>query len=282
MKITKSKPLFIVGSGRNGTRSIFRMLRGNLLIEAHHEYMCENIQKISCLYSMGLISRDKCKEKVFNHYYPAINYSKKEIWLDSSNKASWIIDILSEIFPSSRFIHLIRDPRRVVPSFYYKLREEMYDSESVNSLANWINNGMNANQVPPPEKKYWWKLNLNKDNNIEKKEIDLPRFKKVCRHWIEINEAIDNSLSNLPKERYCVFKLEDLVESKKSINLFLKFLGLPESPYFFDFLQKPRNVFLPLEFNCTKEQELILNNICSIKAREYGYDLNEKLLPINY
>ena len=69
MNFVKSKPLFIVGSGRNGTRSIFRMLRGNSKIDANHEYMCENIQKIACLYSMGLLKKNKCKEKVFEHYF---------------------------------------------------------------------------------------------------------------------------------------------------------------------------------------------------------------------
>ena len=281
MKFINSKPLFIVGSGRNGTRSIFRMLRGNSKIEAHHEYMCENIQKISCLYSMGCISKEECKEEVFRHYFSAINYSRKEIWLDSSNKASWIIDILAEVFPDSRFIHLIRDPRRVVPSFYYKLREEMYDDESVRCLADWINNGMNKNETPPLEKKYWWKLKTN-FSIVDENEISLSRFEKVCRHWLEINKCIDSSLLKISKDRYSVFTLEELVKSKESLNLFLIFLDLEPTNYYFDFLQKPRNVFLPLEFNCTKDQEIILKRICEEKGSEYGYDLEKKLPLINY
>ena len=66
------------------------------------------------------------------------------------------------------------------------------------------------------------------------------------------------------------------------LNLFLKFLELKPTNYYFDFLQKPRNVFLPLEFNCTKDQELLLKNICSIKAKEYSYDLDKKLASIKY
>ena len=77
MKLVDTQPIFIVGSGRNGTRSIFRMLRGNSKIEAHHEYLCENIQKVSCLYSMNLISKERCMDEVFKHYHSAILYSQR-------------------------------------------------------------------------------------------------------------------------------------------------------------------------------------------------------------
>lgn len=175
MKLS-ARPVFVVGSGRNGTRSIFRMLRGNARIEAHHEYRCENIQKISCLYSMGLLEEDQALPQVRDHYLSALNFCKKNIWLDSSNKASWIIPLLKEAFPASTFIHIVRDPRRVVPSYYYKLREEMYDDSSVMALANWIDRGHLQQDAPPIEKKYWWRLELDESRKVSSSEYLRNRF----------------------------------------------------------------------------------------------------------
>ena len=45
-----------------------------------------------------------------------------------------------------------------------------------------------------------------------------------CRHWLGINEVIENAFSNLSSDRFITFKLEELVESKKYLNLFLDFL----------------------------------------------------------
>ena len=53
------QPVFIVGTGRSGSRSIFRMLSGSENLEIHHEYCCTHIQKYSALYHMGLISEEE-------------------------------------------------------------------------------------------------------------------------------------------------------------------------------------------------------------------------------
>jgi Sulfotransferase family len=277
-----TEPVFVVGTGRNGTRSIFRMLRGNPRIEAHHEYGCENIQKIACLFSMDLLRRDQAIEAVRAHYASAIRYSEKAIWLDSSNKASWVIDLLKEAFPRSRFIHLTRDPRRVVPSYYYKLREEMYDDKSVVALAHWIDAGCPADLVPPSEKKYWWRLQLTPDHKVSSVEHQRSRFERCCVHWDVITRTIEASFARLDPATACTVRLEDLITDPQRIRDFLTFLGLDHSPFYYEFLQKPRNVFLPLEFNCTPPQLETLMTICGEQAATLGYRLTDPIPSVDY
>jgi len=280
--MTHAKPVFVVGTGRSGTRSIFRMLRGNSRIEAHHEYGCESIQKVACLFSMGLITKAEALEKVYNHYHAAIDYCEKDLWLDSSNKASWIIPLLKEIFPSAAFIHVTRDPRRVVPSFYYKLREEMYDDKSVMALAHWVDSGYSENTSPPLEKKYWWKLELDDNLKVTSSEYSRSRFERCCLHWSNIVEQVNTSFSILPASSSLTMGLEALVTDKTSVEHFLDFLDLSYNDFYYDFIQKPRNVFLPLEFNCTHAQLLILHQYCHAAARRLGYNLSAELRSMAY
>ena len=61
-------------------------------------------------------------------YKSSIHYSDKK-WVDSSNALPWIIKPLSKIFPDAYFIHLIRDGRKVVSSFYNKFGDIMYEEK---------------------------------------------------------------------------------------------------------------------------------------------------------
>ena len=275
-------PIFVVGTGRNGTRSIYRMLRGNARIEAHHEYGCENIQKISCLHSMGLLDDDIALSSVRRHYHAALSYCEKDIWLDSSNKVSWIIPLLKEAFPGSKFIHIIRDPRRVVPSYYYKLREEMYDDKSVKMLAKWIDSGFHEDDAPPAEKKYWWKLEIAETLKVSASEYQRTRFERCCLHWTNSIQEISKAFAKMPQSSHLTIKLEDLVSDINTLNLLLEFLGLECLEFYSQFLQRPRNVFLPLEFNCTASQLKTLGEYCSHEAESLGYNLSDPLPAIAY
>ena len=277
-----ASPIFVVGTGRNGTRSIFRMLRGNTRIEAHHEYGCENIQKISCLYSMGLLNKDRALPLVREHYFAAINYCEKDIWLDSSNKASWIIPLLKDVFPASRFIHITRDPRRVVPSYYFKLREEMYDVKSTMKLAKWIDSGYHDEDAPPVEKKYWWKLQLDETCKVSSSEYQRSRFERCCLHWSSVIQEITKAFTKIPQSSNLTIRLEDLVSDNNTMQLLLDFLGLEYSDFYSQFLQKPRNVFLPLEFNCTYTQLKTLREYCDHDAKSLGYQLSDPLPTVTY
>ena len=267
------QPVFIVGTGRSGSRSIFRMLSGSENLEIHHEYCCTHIQKYSALYHMGLISEEEIINQINKIYKPALKYSEAPIWVDSSNKLSWIIKPLHKTFPNAKFLMIARDGRKVVPSFYYKLRDEMYDDKSVKILTKWIDD-QQTNIMPPPEKKYWWNI-PQVGQKFHKRFKNYNRLQRTAFHWTECNRVILESFSNLPQNTSKVVRLEDIVRSETDLKDMIEFIGIKYDNLFFKYMQTPRNVFFPMSFKLTRNQNVQFEEICNSMMKKLGYDIEE-------
>ena len=254
-----TQPVFIVGTGRCGTRALYKMLLGVPGVEAHHEYLCTHVQQIACLYSMGRMSRWEACQKLYAIYGAAVELTDADVWVDSSNKASWVIDILRTILPKSKFVCLYRDGRKVVSSFYHKLAAECYDDKSVEALTAWYEG---EGPMPPPEKKYWWRV-LHGDR--------LDQFTRMCWHWRDCNAEIRRQTKGLPG---CAIstKIEELAASPDRVDALADFIGIPRSSSYFEQLQRPEGVFFPMDFTLTPEQEERFNRICGPMMKELGYD----------
>ena len=81
-----TQPVFIIGSGRSGTRSMFKMLQGTSNVEVHHEFICTQVQQLAALYSMSLINKTEVINGLRGLHYSAVYWSEARIWIDSSNK----------------------------------------------------------------------------------------------------------------------------------------------------------------------------------------------------
>ena len=84
-------PVFILGSGRSGTFQMVKMLENIEGIQAHHEYLFENILKPSVLYRMGVIGDEEIKNVLKETHVPAVHYANTPVWVDSSNALPWIV-----------------------------------------------------------------------------------------------------------------------------------------------------------------------------------------------
>jgi hypothetical protein len=268
----KTTPVFIVGTGRSGSRTFFRMLSGAPEIDIHHEYAVHQTQRLAALYFMRQIESSYVKQKIGEMHGAAIHYSHAKTWIDSSNKLSWLIDPLSKQFPESRFLAVIRDGRKVVSSFYYKLREEMYDDDSTMMLQKWLDNTKSA--MPPAEKPIWW--NIPQNGQPWREEFPtFNRLQRVAYHWAECNRVILESFSSISSDRVKIVKLEELRQDSSLLEETLSFLGVPMDESYISYLQTPRNVFLPLDFQLTKGQLSLFNEICEPMMQTFGYDQKE-------
>lgn len=262
-------PVFIVGSGRSGTRMIYRMLSGISTIESYHEFECTHIQPIAAKYYMKLITKEQVKKEIMKLHGAAIYYSKAKYWVDSSNKLSWLIKPLIELFPKAKFINITRDGRKVVSSFFHKLAPEIYDDESVKLMTEWIRNRKIIPE-PPPEKKYWW--NIPQRGQLFYKEFPkFNQFQRICYHWSEVNMTIEESFKIIPNNQKLEMKLEDLNSKKQSLKTFLNFLDVEYEDHYFQFVQKPQNVFFPMDLKMNKEQQNQFNKICGNTLKKLNY-----------
>jgi len=183
MYVIDTKPLFFIGSGRSGTRTIYKMLRGSADVEIHHEYACESTQRVAVLYSLGLATRSDVIDHLNLHHASAVFWSESKYWIDSSNKLTWLVEPLINRFPDARFVHLVRDGRKVTNSFFRKLGNEMYDDLGVSVLRQWLDN-RNSVPMPPAEKRYWWNIPLN-GMPLAKEFPLFNHYQRTVYHWVE-------------------------------------------------------------------------------------------------
>lgn len=268
----ETTPIFIIGSGRCGTRMVFKLLSGIPDIEIHHEYLCTHIQPVSALHYMGLLNEAQVKEELKKLHASAIHYSNSRIWADCSNKLSWIVRPLSEMFPNSKFVHLVRDGRKVASSYFHKLPDEMYDDKSVEALSRWLKERESGSvPMPPPEKKYWW--NIPQEGQPFFAEFPkFDQFQRACYQWAQSNRAILDSLKDLPAERKLTVKLEELSTDKETFGKFLDFFGVDYEERLFEFVKVPRNAVFPMDFKLTSTQLSQFSEIASDMMRELGYE----------
>ena len=270
----KTVPVFILGSGRCGTFQISRLLESVGEIEAHHEYLFENILKSAVLYRMNAIKSEDVKSMLTKTHRPAIHYSEKKFWVDSSNALPWIIEPLYEMFPNARFIHLIRDGRKVVSSFYNKFSDVVYDDRCVSIVNEWLENP-EIMPEPSPEKKYWRPFPVKGESFCnEFKEFN--RFQRLCYYWQDVNISIRNSLKVIPETQKMFVRLEDLTSDTEVLKGFLEMFDTEINDDFIEMLKRPVNVAVPKNFPLSQEQRKEFNDICSNAMSTFGYDAEKE------
>ena len=235
-------PFFIVSSGRSGTAMLHKALSAVPGVEMHHEYMVQISQPLGVKRYLGLIGAEEVRRVLNETHGAAIRYSQASHWGDSSNKLSWLIPDLASLFPDARFVHLVRDGRKVASSYFHKLGEECYDDRSAEILQAHLDN-LEA-PAPPPEKKYWWPCPRRGAPDASAFR-HYGQFERICWHWAELNRVVMEELSRLPPARSLFVRLEDLRESPSTVKGLYDFLNLPFSDTDFAVFARPHNVNRP-------------------------------------
>jgi len=239
----KTQAFFIVSSGRSGTAMLQKALSASGDVEMHHEYMVHIVQPLAVRRYMGWATRAEARAVLEKTYAAAVHYSDAAHWGDSSNKASWLIPDLAELLPTAKFVHLVRDGRKVASSYFHKLKDECYDDRSTAVLQHFAENPARS-VAPPPEKKYWWPLARPDDPHFAD-FLDFDQFQRIAWHWAEINRVIFASLSALPAERRHFVRLEELQEDPDSVAALFGFLGLRCDDDTAALFARPHNVNRP-------------------------------------
>lgn len=266
----KKKIIFILGSGRCGTLAFYQALQKVKNAEVYHEFFFEPTLRAATLYHMKKKTKAHIKKFVEENHLFSINNSKKKLWIDSSNALPWIADVLVEMFPNAKFIHLVRNGKKVVSSFFNKHGDIMYNDYHVKKLLSFLKN---KTKIISSEKKYWRPLPINNKSELEK-FIKNGQFYRICKYWAEINEKINKSLKNAKFKK--TFKLED-IENKKKLLEFSNFIGLDRKDYlnFKSSFGKPVNVTIPKNFYFSKQQQNIFEQTCSEQMIKFNYKNNE-------
>ena len=218
-----------------------KALSASVHVEMHHEYAVQITQPTAVRNYLGLIGREKCLQILNETYVAAIRYSDRAFWGDSSNKLSWIIPELADLLPEAKFVHLVRDGRKVAGSYFRKLGDECYDDRSTAAMQAHYDGKAPA---PPPEKKYWWPVPRRGDP-MANAFRSFNQFQRIAWHWAEVNRVILRELARLPKARRMFVQLEELHASPDAVQGLYDFLNLRPSADAFAAFARPHNVNKP-------------------------------------
>lgn len=275
-----TSPVFIIGSGRSGTRALFKALSQFERVEVHHEYCCTHIQPVAAKFFMERASRDDVLGTLRALHGAAISLSPADVWIDSSNKLTWVIDPLMETFPTAKIVNVVRDGRKVAASYVKKLGDEMYDDASVKALMAWLSDP--TLPEPPPEKRYWWNIPQPGQPFHEA----FPTFNQLQRaayHWVESNRVAREALDQMvPPSQSLTLRLEDLVADQGIQERLIEFIGVPWKDSFARALEKPQNVIVPIDYQMTTEELSDFAGIASEEMATLGYDLTTPEYKVVY
>jgi hypothetical protein len=257
-----AEPFFIVSSGRSGTAMLHKVLASSGGVEMHHEYMVDIVQPLAVRRYRGLASADEARAVLTATHKAAAHYSDAAHWGDSSNKLSWMIPELAALMPEAKFVHLVRDGRKVAGSYFRKLGGECYDDRSTAILQAFLDGKALA---PPPEKKYWWPI------PADPAFARFNQFERIAWHWAEINRVISTSLAALPDARKHVVRLENLYQSANAVSDLFRFLNLSYRDEHFAMFARPHNVNRPQDERLDADQAKRFDAIAGSAMRELGY-----------
>jgi hypothetical protein len=272
-----TQPFFVVSSGRSGTAMLHKALSACDNMEMHHEYAVQIAQPLAVKRYLGLIDSVGATRVLDEIHAASIRCSDAAHWGDSSNKLSWLIPELAALLPEAKFVHLVRDGRKVAGSYFRKLGDECYDDRS-NAILQGFYDG--ANPAPPPEKKYWWPV-PRRDDPAAADFRGYDQFQRIAWHWAEVNRTIIAALEALPDSRKLFVRLEDLQTSAHQVRALYEFLNLPYRDAHFAMFARPHNVNRPEDRLLDDAQRAQFDTIASGMMDVLGYAKRHEYV-VNY
>jgi len=262
-----ARPFFIVSSGRSGTAMLHKALSAAPGVEMHHEYAVQITQPLAVKRYLGAIGEAEVQKILAESFGAAVTHARAAHWGDSSNKLSWLVPDLAKLFPDARFVHLVRDGRKVASSYFHKLGAENYDDRANAALQAWYDGKSSA---PPPEKPYWWPV-PRRDDVMAEAFRGFDQFQRICWHWAEINRVSLAALAAIPQDRTLFVRLEDLTRSPALLKKLYGFLDLPFAEADFAVFARPHNVNKPEDRLLDARQSLQFDAIAGGMMATLGY-----------
>jgi len=261
------QPFFIVSSGRSGTAMLHKALSAVPGVAMHHEYAVQITQPLAVKRYLGAVDETQTRKVMEESFGAAVRHAQGTHWGDSSNKLSWLIPDLAALFPEARFVHLVRDGRKVASSYFHKLGDEAYDDRSNAILQDWYDG---KGPLPPPEKPYWWPVPRRGDPMAQAFRR-FEQFERICWHWAEVNRVALEALAALPKARTLFVRLEELVQSPALVRDLFGFLGVPYDDSRFAVFARPHNVNRPEDRLLDDRQRAQFEAIAAPMMARLGY-----------
>lgn len=192
-KKRREKIIFVLSTGRCGSTSITKMFNQHSGFKAFHEVIPELIKL-----STTLAENPNSKEMIYTELRTIFRKrkwdgKKGEVVVHSDHRMWNLVEFLSNYFPNSSFIHLMRNPYDSVRSY---LPRGWYTEKEIKDKKNVFGNfRLQGDKIGATSFEDWKSYS---------------RLEKCIWYWDYVNNRIENQLKNLRQERIEFIKLENM------------------------------------------------------------------------
>lgn len=201
----QSEPVFVLSTGRSGTKYLTEILRHINVASVHHAPHPELI-----VYSKKAYERGSEEFELFKSIFDASRielisdaFLRHAIYIETNNRISFFAPHINALFPRAKFIHLVRDPALFCRS---GMRRNWYTGTTQHD----------AGRIVPLEK-----------TGIDFNTLD--RFEKIAWLWNETNQFIQDFLNTIDPTRWIMLRAEDMFNNKTRIRQILNFCSIPST-----------------------------------------------------
>jgi len=209
---------FIVSTGRTGTEFLANLL-GQAFdrVDARHE-PSPDLFDLAVAYARGELSSDRA-ESVLRRNRTAIcrqvHRNRCDVYVESNNNLAYLIPVLRGCFPKYKLVHVVRDGRDVVRSWYSKtVRPPGGDGREVLFLSE------------QDHRRRLQAIDLQ-DDPYRDRWAAMTRFERLCWLWAKKDSIIQDAIAG--DERAMSIHFEDIFDSTRGypgLWKIIDFLGL--------------------------------------------------------
>lgn len=300
---------FIIGSPRSGTTILGNILNEHPGIAEWYEpyYLWEKFFNTDQddIWDINALN-DKVRKKIQKEFCIYGNKCGKPMVMDKSPTHSFNAEIISNIFPRAKWIHIVRDGRDVTLSIRreWEKRSDLVQKKSYYGLFKLASSMLNRqpfyryktmavffeirnhsiyNFIGDFNKARWkgragwgprfdnWENHLNSHSNLE----------FYATQWVKSVEGVKKSWGKLPQENRIEIRYENLLMKPiPTLTEIINFLGFDVNETFFDTIPKLKEKnFLKWKHQFSREQLKMIHPIVTPLLVELGYEEDENWMP---
>lgn len=196
-------PVFILSTGRAGSKFLPELLNLSSPIAAYHE------PRPTLEYFSHYAYRHQGETGILTQMIDAVrmesileDYIKDKIYVESNQCLTFFAPVLAQLFKKSKFVHVVRHPGGFVRS---AVRKGWHKNDTI-----W-----ESGRLKMADEQQW---------------AGMDQIERLSWLWNMTNRFIDDFKCTIPRERTAFFKLEDLSTDAGAVKELLRFIGGQEIP----------------------------------------------------
>lgn len=153
---------------------------------------CYSFGKLTTTRQRGITSDEKARQYIVDNRLEYIEHFRKNLYIESNHIIYGLLDLIIELFPNSKVIWIMRDPRTWIRSAINSGSYHLY------GIWDWdsINLSVRANNFPEDPAASRWKA--------------MSKFEKYCWYYANVNKRALELLERTDNVK--IFRYEDLFD----------------------------------------------------------------------